>query len=154
MRVFFALLCSLAFISSALAHDYKVGQIHVDHPWTKATPAGARVAGGYMKITNQGDQVEKLLSAQTDISERTEIHEMAVVNGQMTMREVAGGLVIKPGETLELKPGSFHMMFMGLKKNPAEGESFKGKLVFEKAGALEVEYKGEAMGQKPQGHHH
>jgi copper(I)-binding protein len=56
------------------------------------------------------------------------------------MRALPAGLEIKPGETVELKPGSFHMMFMDLKQPLAQGQSVKGTLVFEKAGTIEIEY--------------
>src|SRR5262249_61310279 len=71
---------------------------------------------------------------------RMEIHEMATVDGVMKMRPLAAGLEIKPGETVELKPGSFHMMFMELKAPLTAGQPVKGTLVFEKAGTIEIEY--------------
>ena len=55
-------------------------------------------------------------------------------DGIAKMRPVKGGLEIKPGETVELKPGSFHVMFVGLKKPLSAGDQFKATLVFEKAG--------------------
>jgi periplasmic copper chaperone A len=65
------------------------------------------------------------------------------------MRPVSGGLEIKPGETVELKPGSFHIMMTGL-KNPIErGKPFKASLTFEKAGPVEVEFTVVAAGASP-----
>jgi len=69
--------------------------------------------------------------------------------GVARMRPVKGGLEIKPGETVELKPGSFHVMFVGLKKPLAAGEHVSAKLVFEKAGPLDVQYDVMAMGAAP-----
>jgi copper(I)-binding protein len=65
--------------------------------------------------------------------------------GVMRMREIAGGLEIAPGATVELKPGGYHVMFMDLTRQLQQGESVKGTLVFEKAGKVEVEFKAEAL---------
>ena len=75
----------------------------------------------------------------------------------MIMRPVEGGLEIKPGESVELKPGSFHVMFMGLKQPLEKGQQVKGTLEFEKAGKVDVEYTVEAIGATPAakgGHQH
>ena len=70
----------------------------------------------------------------------------------MTMRPLPKGLEIKPGETVEFKPGSYHLMFMGLKQGLKEGQTVKGTLVFEKAGTLDVEYRvGPIGGGAPAG---
>jgi copper(I)-binding protein len=67
------------------------------------------------------------------------------------MRELKPGLVIKPGETITLKPGSFHVMFMDLKEPIKTGSTFKGTLVFEKAGTIEIEYAIEPFGTRTPG---
>ena len=62
---------------------------------------------------------------------------------------------IKPGETVELKPGGMHVMFMGLKQPLKQGQRVKGTLVFEKAGTVEIEFTVQAVGapagRRPQG---
>jgi periplasmic copper chaperone A len=66
------------------------------------------------------------------------------------MRPLAAGLEIKPGATVELNPGSFHAILVGLKQPLKQGTHIKGTLVFEKAGPLEVEYSFESIGaQQP-----
>jgi len=129
-----------------LAQDFKVGAIEVGHPWSRATPAGARVAAGYLAIRNTGPQPDRLVSVTGEIAGRAEIHEMAVDDkGVMTMRPLADGLEIPAGGEAELKPGGYHIMFLDLKQGVKEGDAFKGTLTFEKAGAVEVEYTVEAM---------
>jgi len=140
--------------SPAFAHDYTVGSLKIEHPWTRATPKGAPVAGGYLKITNNGTAPDKLVGGTFVNAGRFEVHEMKTENGVMTMRPLKAGLEIKPGQTVELKPGSFHLMFMDLKTPVEQGKRVKGTLVFEKAGTVEVEYTVEAMGSSPGGHHH
>ncbi|HEX4891947.1 MAG TPA: copper chaperone PCu(A)C, partial [Hyphomicrobiaceae bacterium] len=61
------------------------------------------------------------------------------------------GLVIKPGETVVLRPGSFHLMLMDIKETPVLGKPFKGTLVFEKAGKVDVEFKVEPFGTRTPG---
>jgi copper(I)-binding protein len=66
------------------------------------------------------------------------------------MRHLPNGLEIKAGETVELKPSSYHAMFVGIKQPVKQGDHVKGTLTFEKAGALEVEYSVESIGaQQP-----
>lgn len=139
----------------AMATDtkvYKAGSLTIEAPWARATPGGAKVAGGFMKITNTGKEPDRLIGGTVPFAGRFEVHEMAVEGGIMRMRELAKGLEIKPGQTVELKPGGYHVMFMDLKSGLKEGEIVKGTLVFEKAGAVDVEYKvGPIGGGGPMG---
>ena len=144
----------LVLLDTASAHDYTVGPLKIDHPWTRATPKGAAVAGGYLKITNTGSAPDRLIGGTVAVAGRFEMHEMAVVGGVMKMRPLPAGLEIKPGETVELKPGSFHLMFTELKQPVVQGKRVKGTLVFEKAGTVEVEYAVEAIGGAPATRHH
>ena len=143
----FTLMLLFAFCQPLWAHEFKAAELEIVHPWSRATPEGARVAAGYVLIRNNGSQPDRLVSATGEIAGRTEIHEMAVdANGVMTMRPLADGLEVPAGGEAELKPGGFHIMFLDLTRGPKEGETFKGTLTFEKAGTVEVEYAVEAMG--------
>lgn len=138
----------------ALAHDYTLGSLKIDHPWTRATPGGAKVAGGYLTIQNNGSAADRLLGGSSEIAGRVEIHEMAVKDGIMTMRPLPEGLEVKPGDRAELKPGGFHIMFMELKRPLKEGERVKGTLQFEKAGTVAVEFAVQGVGTRETGHKH
>lgn len=152
MKTVFAAASLLVFaVTTANAHDYKIGQLEITHPWTRATPKGAAVAGGYLKVKNTGTVSDRLIGGSVPVAGRFEVHEMAMNNGVMTMRPLKDGLEIKPGQTIELKPGSYHVMFMDLKQPLNQGQPLKGTLVFEKAGTLEIEYKIEAIGAKASG---
>lgn len=145
------LLLSAALLTApeaARAADVTVGELVISKPWTRVTPPGAKVAGGFVTITNKGKTTDKLLGGNSDIAERLEIHEMTMDGGVMKMREVTGGLEIKPGETVELKPGSYHVMFMDLKSGPVEGTPIKGTLKFEKAGEAQIAYDVAPLGAK------
>jgi len=134
---------------SAAAHDYKLGDVTIDHPWSRATPKGAKVAGGYVKVTNGGAAADRLVGGTFAASRGVEIHEMSSDGGVMKMRQLKSGLEVQPGATMELKPGSYHLMFTDLSRPLTAGERVKGTLVFEKAGTVEVEYTVEAMGRAP-----
>lgn len=143
-------LAALLTSGPALAHEFKAGDIVIDHPWSRQTPEGAKVAGGFLVLKNEGSQADRLIGVSSSIAMRSEIHEMAVDDkGVMTMRPVEGGLEIPAGGSVALEPGSYHLMFMGLATRPVEGESFPATLEFEKAGKIEVEFAVSAMGGAP-----
>ncbi|AMN41655.1 copper chaperone PCu(A)C [Rhodoplanes sp. Z2-YC6860] len=137
--------------SAASAHEYKAGSIEIKHPWSRATPKGATVAGGYMKLTNTGATPDRLIGGSTEIAGKFEIHEMSMDNGVMKMRPLVDGVEIKPGETVEFKPGGYHLMFVGITQPVAQGKRVKGTLEFEKAGKVDVEYAIEPIGGTPKG---
>ncbi len=131
---------------AAAAQTYKAGSIEVADPWARATPKGAAVGGAYMTITNRGTEADRLVSVSTPAADKAEVHQMLMENGVMTMRPVQGGLEIKPGETVVLKPQSFHLMLFGLKQPLAQGQHLKATLDFAKAGKIDLEYAIESIG--------
>lgn len=125
---------------SSQARDYKLGSLQIVQPWSRATPKGASLAAGYMKITNAGTAPDRLIGGSSPIAGRVELHEMTMADGIMRMRPLKDGVELKPGETVEFKPGSFHVMLVDLKAPIEQGKSVKGTLVFEKAGSIDIEY--------------
>jgi copper(I)-binding protein len=125
---------------------FKLGDLTVTSPWTRATPGGAKIAGGYLKITNNGITADRFVGAKSDATGHVEIHEMSMSDGVMKMRPLPNGLEIKPGETVELKSGGYHLMFMDLKQPLTQGDSLKATLQFEKAGSLDVNFNVNALG--------
>jgi len=140
------LLVLVLLANGASAEDYKAGNLQISQPWTRATPKGAAVAGGYLKITNSGTTPDRLLGGSTAIARRFELHEMSMDGGMMKMRELKDGLEIAPGATVELKPGAYHIMMMNLSRPLIKGERVKASLNFEKAGKADVEFAVEAIG--------
>lgn len=138
---------AIAGTTVAFAHDFTVGQLTVDHPWSRATPPGAKSGGAYFAVKNAGDTADRLVSVTTEVAETTEIHEMTMTNNIMTMRAIADGLEIPAGGEITLKPGSYHLMLMGLKQPLVKGEHFNGTLTFEKAGKVDVKFAVDAMGK-------
>lgn len=141
-----AAIAAAIFATTAWAQEYRVGAIKIELPWTRATPTGSKVAGGFMRIENTGKEPDRLIGGSATVAGRLEVHEMALIDNVMKMRELEKGLELKPGQSVELKPGSYHVMFMALKDQLKEGDKVKGTLIFEKAGKIEVEYTVKAMG--------
>src|SRR3954451_23749732 len=98
-------------IGPAAAHEFKAGSIEIKHPWSRATPKGSEVAGGFMKLINTGTEPDRLIGGATANAGKFEIHESAMEGGVMKMRPLPKGIEIKPGQTVELKAGSFFPFF-------------------------------------------
>lgn len=136
-----------AFNLPAFAADVTAGNLTLSGAWTRATPPRARAGGGFLTIANSGE-ADRLVSVSSPVSTRTEIHEMAVQDGVMKMREMADGVEVPAGGTLELRPGGYHVMFLELTGPLKEGESVPVTLTFEKAGTVEMSLSVEKMGAK------
>lgn len=139
------------------ADDQKIeaGNLVIENTFTFSTPPGAVTAGGYLTVTNNGETDDTLTGGSASFSEITEIHEMKMVEDVMKMRHLEQGLLIPAGESVELKPGGFHMMFMQLTNSLKEGDSISGTLNFAAAGEVSVQYevlnRGEYMSAQPKG---
>ena len=129
----------LATLSIASAHDYKSGDLTIGHPWSRATLPNAPVAGGYMTITNTGNTADRLIGGSSPAAGGVEVHQMSMEGDIMKMRPVEGGLEIKPGETVTLKPGGYHLMLTKPAKRLMEGDHVPLTLTFERAGDLKVD---------------
>ena len=152
IRTSFAVLAAFACLfltfslGGAFANEYKIGDIEITNVWARATPNGAKVAGGFFTIVNHGKEADRLVSLSSELSDKAQIHSMEMADGVMKMRHQADGVVIPAGGTVEFKPGSFHVMFMDLDKTLNKGDEFKAKMVFEKAGTVDVVFTVSGIG--------
>ena len=146
MRTLLTLAAATLLIVAASFAFAQGASIQVEQPWARATPAGASTGAVYLTITNKSQEMDRLLSASSDVADKLQIHEMKVVNGVMEMREVTGGLPVAADGSLELKPGSYHLMLIGLKKPLKAGETIPLTLDFEKAGKVSITAPIRAMG--------
>ena len=137
---FIALAVIAVTAGSASAADYSVGALKIHDPWSRATPKGAPVGGGYLTITNTGTTPDRLIGGSTGVSKGFEIHEMSMDKGVMKMRMMPNGLEIKPGETVTFKPSGYHLMFTGLTSQLTKGGHVGATLKFEKAGEVKVQF--------------
>ena len=145
----------------AIAQEFRAGDLRIERPWSRATPPAAKVGAGYLALVNGGTAADRLVAASSPAAGRVEIHEMRMDGNVMRMRELAQGLPLPAGGTVELKPGGFHLMLMELKAPLAAGASIPVTLVFERAGRVEIQLKvepasarGPQTGAPAKGHAH
>jgi len=136
---------------TALADEYRAKTLRISNAFARATPPGAKVAGAFMSIENQGKETDRLVSASSPVAGLVEIHEMAMDGGLMKMRAVKV-IDLKPGATVELRPGGYHVMLEDLKQPLKQGEQVPVLLTFEKAGTVEIKVKVEPMGAAAHAH--
>lgn len=129
----------------ALAASPALAQVSIDQPWMRATAPGAKVAGGFMIVRNQGEAPDRLVAAASPLAERVELHVHIDDGGVMKMRQVRGFDVPANGR-FELKPGGAHLMFLNIKRQIKEGEQIPVTLTFEKAGEVKAEYRVGGLG--------
>jgi periplasmic copper chaperone A len=151
LRIVLGVLATWLATGIAPAQEYSAGAIKIGKVWTREIPGGAKVAAGFMTVTNTGKEPDTLIGGTVPFAGKFEIHEMTMAAGLMKMRRLEPGLTIKPGETVVLKPGSFHVMFLDVAQGPKRGTVVKGTLVFEKAGRVEVEYAVAPIGAREPG---
>jgi copper(I)-binding protein len=145
-----ALLACL-FTTPAPAEEVKAGDLVITQAWSRATPGGAKIAGGYLTIENKGAAPDRLIGVSGDIAGKVEVHEMAMNNGVMTMRPLDKGLPIEPGQTVKLAPGGYHLMLMDLKNPLKQGDKVPLVLVFEKAGKVNLSLDVQGVGAQAPG---
>ncbi|AWN43302.1 copper chaperone PCu(A)C [Methylobacterium durans] len=150
-------LAALGFLSllaapmPAAARDGAADALKIGQPWSRATPNGARVAGGYLSITNTGREPDRLTGGTFAEAARVEVHSQSVEGGIARMAPVDAGLPIGPGETVTLEPGGHHLMFTGLKSPLRQGQTVAGTLTFERAGSVPVAFTVESMAARALG---
>lgn len=140
-----ALIFALALIPTfGVAHEYKVGDLTIDHPVARETTATAMSSAGYFMVTNAGTADDVLLEVRADFP-RVMVHDTKVDDGVATMFHI-DSMAIPAGETVMLAPGGKHVMFMGLNGDPFEvGEKIPATLVFENAGEIEIVFNVEKI---------
>ena len=134
------------------------GDISLEGAWARATSPVAKSGGAFMTIHNRGSIADRLVTAKSDVSGKTEIHLTKLENGIMLMQEVDGVDIPANGKA-KLKPGAHHIMFMGLKQPLVEGMTFPITLTFEKGGEVNVTVSVKPIGagmehMKDHGHGH
>jgi copper(I)-binding protein len=99
---------------------------------------GGANSAAYMIIRNTGSEPDKLIAASSDVAKTIELHTVVEEGGVMRMRQVEGGIDIPANGQVELKPGGFHVMLIGLTRDLNAGDSVQLTLTFEKAGQIPV----------------
>ncbi|KJC59348.1 hypothetical protein UP10_17635 [Bradyrhizobium sp. LTSPM299] len=150
-----AAIFALVMVAPASAEDVKAGDLVISQTWTRATPNGAKIGGGYLTIENKGSTPDRLVGGSGNVAGKIEVHEMAMDNGVMKMRPLDKGLTIEPGKTVKLAPGGYHLMMFDLKAQLKQGDKVPVTLEFEKAGKVTVSLDVQGVGaQAPGGDDH
>lgn len=124
---------------STLAADVVVGDLKLSDPWVRASVPGQVNGAGYLKIDSKAAQADRLVSATTAGVKRVELHTIINENGVAKMREVTG-IDVPAGAGVQLLPGGFHIMFLGLQEPFKAGAVVPVTLKFEKAGEINVDF--------------
>jgi copper(I)-binding protein len=122
---------TIAYIALTAASLLAAGahaQVTVKDAWVRATVPQQKATGAFMQINAAKDT--KLVSATSPVTPVVEVHEMAMQDSVMRMRQVPA-LDVPAGKTVELKPGGYHVMLLDLKQQVKEGDTVPLTLVFE-----------------------
>jgi copper(I)-binding protein len=139
MRVWLSLVALLAFCSGvAAAHDLKVKELTIGHPWAAPTPGGVRNGAVYVTLINDGKTPDRLLKASSPLAASAMLHANIKEGDIVRMRHVES-IEIAAGKTVELKPGGIHIMLMGLTQPLKEGDTIPMTLTFANEGEVAVE---------------
>ncbi len=128
-----------ATIAAALLASFPAfaSDISISHAWTKESIGRVPNGAAFFNVENVGPE-DRIIGATSDISDRTELHTHIMEGNVMKMRQVDGVAVPAHG-AVAFKPGSYHVMFLGLHDPLKAGEHIKFTLEFEKAGNIPVE---------------
>ena len=126
-------------IAAGLVSTASAAGIKVEDGWARSTVEGMKMGGAFMKIHNDEAKQDFLVGGSSPVADRVEVHTHVNDNGVMRMREVKGGIPLPKKAVTELKPGSYHVMFMGLKQPLKEGETVPVTLKFKKAKPITVD---------------
>ena len=126
--------------TTAMAHGYQAGSLSIQHPWSRETAVGQAVGGGFLTIANSGTREDRLLSGTTSVAAEVQLHTMTMDGGIMRMRQVTDGIAIPAKGSVELKPGDYHIMFIGLKRQLRQGDRVPVTLRFQRAGNVTVQF--------------
>ncbi len=115
-----------------------VGGIEIVDPWARAAAMEGGNSAIYMVLKNTSGTADKLVAASGDVAAAIEIHETKMDNGVMQMQPVEGGLEVPANGSVELKPGGYHVMLIGLTKVLKAGETVTVKLTFESGASVDL----------------
>lgn len=128
-----ALIAAALIATPAFAAD-----LTVQNAWSRPAQAGMNGVG-FMTIVNSGKKPVKLVSVETSLAGKAELHQSSMTNGVMTMRRLDQGVIIAPGGKLELASGGYHLMLLGLKQPLKVGQKAPVTLIFEKRRRITVD---------------
>jgi len=124
--------CVLAVVSQLAAAQ----SVEIKGAWARATVQGQKATGAFMNLTAAAGS--RLKSVSTPVAGVSEVHEMRMEGDIMKMAALKNGLELPAGKTVELKPGSYHLMLMDLKMPLRKDTTIPMTLVFVDAKGVET----------------
>lgn len=112
--------------------------VAVSDAWVRPAPGGQGNGAAYLLVRSSGSAGDRLVQAASDVADSVELHTAEMKDGVMSMRPVEG-IDVPAGGTAELKPGGYHIMLIGLRRELQPGERVALTLQFERAGQVSVE---------------
>ena len=142
-------------LGATLVHADPSSDLSIRNPWARETAVGQTVGGGFMTIANNGAREDRLLSGTSPAAAEVQLHSMTMDGGVMRMRQVTDGIAIPAHGTVELKPGGYHVMFIGLKHPLRRGDTVPVTLRFQRAGTIRMQFAVQPVGSSgPMGGDH
>jgi hypothetical protein len=120
-------------------------QVEVSDAWVRATGQGQKATGVFMNLTAK--KATRLVGVKADLTGSAEVHEMKMDKDVMKMQAVKA-LDLPAGQTVALKPGSYHVMLMDLKAPVAEDSQVVLTLLFEDAAGVKTQKEVKAVAKK------
>lgn len=145
----------MAVALALLAFSYSNAEdtITVTDAWVREVPPTSTITAVYLKITNNGGEDDKLVSASSTAAETAEIHLSSVDDKGVAKMEKVDGVTVPAGGAAELKPGSYHIMLIGLNEPLTDKENVEIVLDFENAGKITVNAPVKGMDKQSQEDH-
>jgi copper(I)-binding protein len=124
----------------ANAHEYKVGELEIAHPWSQELPPNAPTVAAYFVIQNSGKTADRLVSVDSPIAGEAQLHEHVMQGDLMKMQQVRS-VDVPAGGNVTFAPMAYHVMLVNLKDRSllSDGKRFPLTMHFEKAGDVTVE---------------
>lgn len=122
-----------------------VGAVQIVEPWSRPggmmnmPGSGGGNGAAYLTIKNTG-AADRLIRAESAVAKSVELHTVEQSGNTMQMKQVEG-IDVPANGSVELKPGGFHVMLIGLNQELKPDQTFTVKLTFEKAGTVEAPVK-------------
>lgn len=115
------------------------GAVEISEAWARPSSTYLLQAAGFLTITNNGPEADRLMGASSPAAASIEIHAIKVMGANLKMQPLANGLAIAGGVTVTMKPRGYHLQLHGLKVPLRTGGRLPVTLAFEKAGSIDME---------------
>lgn len=116
-----------------------MAEVKVIEPWIPEAPPSAHAMAAFMVLENDEDHPVKVIAAHAPGFDTIELHKSVEENGMHKMLK-QDALVIPAMGSLELRPGGYHVMLIGVHEpRPKAGDVIPMRLDLE--GGKSIEFK-------------